>query len=44
VKAFVVDNYKKKGALCLVNMPEPKLLDSDVLIRISAPFSCLSSA
>jgi NADPH:quinone reductase-like Zn-dependent oxidoreductase len=36
VKAFVVDKYKKKGALCLVNMPEPKLKDSDVLVRIHA--------
>lgn len=36
MKAFVVDKYKKKGALCLVNMPEPKLKDSDVLVRIHA--------
>src|SRR5579859_5362696 len=36
VKAFVVDKYKKKGALRLVNMPEPKLQDSDVLVRIHA--------
>jgi NADPH:quinone reductase-like Zn-dependent oxidoreductase len=36
VKAFVVDKYKKKGALRLVNMPEPKLQDNDVLIRIHA--------
>ena len=36
MKAFVVDKYKKKGALCLVNMPEPKLRDSDVLVRIQA--------
>jgi NADPH:quinone reductase-like Zn-dependent oxidoreductase len=34
VKAFVVDKYKKKGALCLVNLPEPKLQESDVLVRI----------
>lgn len=36
MKAFVVDKYKKKGALCLVSMPEPKARDSDVLIRIQA--------
>ena len=36
MKAFVFDKYKKKGALCLVNMPEPKLRDSDVLVRIQA--------
>jgi NADPH:quinone reductase-like Zn-dependent oxidoreductase len=36
VKAFVVDKYKKKGALVLVNMPEPDLQDNDVLIRICA--------
>jgi NADPH:quinone reductase-like Zn-dependent oxidoreductase len=36
VKAFVVDKYKKKGALVLVSLPEPKLQDNDVLIRIHA--------
>lgn len=36
MKAFVVDKYKKKGALVLVNMPEPDLQDNDVLIRICA--------
>src|SRR5579859_6975348 len=36
VKAFVVEKYKKKGTLLLVNMPEPKLQDNDVLIRIHA--------
>src|SRR5580658_9787981 len=36
VKAFVVEKYKKKGALVLVNMPEPELQDNDVLIRIHA--------
>jgi len=36
LKAFVVDKYKKKGALSLVNVPEPKLQDNDVLIRIHA--------
>jgi NADPH:quinone reductase-like Zn-dependent oxidoreductase len=34
VKAFVVDKYKKKGALRLANVPEPQLRDSDVLVRI----------
>ena len=36
MKAFVVDQYKKKGALRLANMPEPQLQDNDVLIRIHA--------
>ena len=36
VKAFVVDKYKKKGALLQVNLPEPKLQENDVLIRIQA--------
>jgi NADPH:quinone reductase-like Zn-dependent oxidoreductase len=36
VKAFVVDKYKKKGALRLANVPEPQLRDSDVLVRIQA--------
>ncbi len=36
MKAFVVDKYKKKGALLLVNRPEPQLRDNDVLIRIHA--------
>ncbi len=36
MKAFVVDEYKKKGALLLVNRPEPQLHDEDVLIRIHA--------
>jgi len=36
VKAFVVDKYKKKGALRLANLPEPELQDSDVLVRIQA--------
>ena len=34
MKAFVVDKYKKKGALRLANVPEPQLRDSDVLVRI----------
>ena len=36
MKAFVVDKYKKGGALRLANMPEPVLQDNDVLIRIHA--------
>jgi len=36
MKAFVVDNYKKKGALRLANVPEPETQDNDVLVRINA--------
>jgi NADPH:quinone reductase-like Zn-dependent oxidoreductase len=36
LKAFGVDQYKKKGALRLVNVPEPELQDNDVLVRIQA--------
>lgn len=36
MKAFVVDKYQKKGALRLVDRPEPQLQDDDVLIRIHA--------
>jgi len=36
LKAFVVDKYKKKGALRLANVPEPELQDNDVLVRIQA--------
>ena len=36
MKAFVVDKYKKKGALRLANVPEPELRDDDVLVRIHA--------
>ncbi|MBB2700308.1 NADP-dependent oxidoreductase [Rhizobium phaseoli] len=36
MKAFVVDKYKKKGALRLASLPEPKLQDNDVLVRIHA--------
>ncbi|MGO7427177.1 NADP-dependent oxidoreductase, partial [Rhizobium ruizarguesonis] len=35
-KAFVVDKYKKKGALRLANLPEPELQDNDLLVRIQA--------
>lgn len=30
MKAFVVDKYKKKGALRLANLPEPELQDNDL--------------
>ncbi|QPC95049.1 NADP-dependent oxidoreductase [Mesorhizobium sp. INR15] len=36
MKAFVVDKYQKKGALRLAEMPEPDLLDNDVLVEIHA--------
>lgn len=36
VKAFVVDKYKKKGALRLADMPDPQIGANDVLIRIHA--------
>ncbi|MBB2675760.1 UNVERIFIED_ORG: alcohol dehydrogenase [Rhizobium esperanzae] len=36
MKAFVVDKYKKKGALRLADLPEPELQDNDILVRIQA--------
>jgi len=36
LKAFVVDQYKKKGPLRLANVAEPALRDNDVLVRIQA--------
>ena len=36
MKAFVVDKYKKKGALRLANVPEPEVQENDVLVRIHA--------
>ena len=36
MKAFVVDKYKKKGALRLANVPDPELRDDDVLVRVHA--------
>jgi NADPH:quinone reductase-like Zn-dependent oxidoreductase len=36
VKAFVVDQYKKKGALRLAEMPDPEIGANDVLVRIHA--------
>lgn len=34
MKAFVVDKYKKKGALRLGDMPDPEIGADDVLVRI----------
>jgi NADPH:quinone reductase-like Zn-dependent oxidoreductase len=36
MKAFVVDKYRKKGALRLADVPEPELRDNDVLVQIDA--------
>ncbi|MFB9981397.1 NADP-dependent oxidoreductase [Mesorhizobium kowhaii] len=36
MKAFVVDKYQKKGILRLAEMPQPNLLDNDVLVEIHA--------
>src|SRR6266568_1385144 len=36
MKAFIVDRYKKKGALRFGEMPEPELRDNDVLVEIHA--------
>jgi hypothetical protein len=36
VKAFILDRYKKKGALPFGGMPEPALQDDDVLVEIHA--------
>lgn len=36
MRAFIVDRYKKKGALRLGDVPEPELRDDDVLIQIHA--------
>ncbi|WID97304.1 NADP-dependent oxidoreductase [Bosea vestrisii] len=36
MKAFIVDRYKKNGALRLGEMPEPVLRDDDVLVEIHA--------
>ncbi|MDK1488619.1 NADP-dependent oxidoreductase [Sinorhizobium sp. 7-81] len=36
MKAFVVDKYKKRGALRLANVSEPELRDNDVLVRVHA--------
>ena len=34
MKAFILDRYKKKGALRFGDMPEPALQDDDVLVEI----------
>ncbi|MBR1172732.1 NADP-dependent oxidoreductase [Bradyrhizobium sp. KB893862 SZCCT0404] len=36
MRAFVVDKYKKKGALRLANLPEPEMQDNDVLVQVRA--------
>ena len=36
MKAFILDRYKKKGALRFGDMPEPRLRDGDVLVEIHA--------
>jgi NADPH:quinone reductase-like Zn-dependent oxidoreductase len=36
VKAFILDRYRKKGALRLGEMPEPGVRDQDVLVAIHA--------
>jgi NADPH:quinone reductase-like Zn-dependent oxidoreductase len=36
MRAFVVEKYKKKGALRLANVPEPELQDNDVLVCVHA--------
>lgn len=36
MKAFIVDLYKKKGALRLGDVPEPELREDDVLVQIHA--------
>ena len=36
MKAFVVDKYKKNGALRLTKVPEPEVRDDDVMVRVHA--------
>jgi NADPH:quinone reductase-like Zn-dependent oxidoreductase len=36
MRAFIVDGYRKTGALRLGEMPEPTLRDDDVLVEIHA--------
>jgi NADPH:quinone reductase-like Zn-dependent oxidoreductase len=36
MKAFIVDQYKKKGALRLGEMPEPEVREDDVLVQVHA--------
>jgi len=39
-KAFIVDRYKKKGALRFGDMPEPALRDDEVLVMKRPPRIC----
>jgi NADPH:quinone reductase-like Zn-dependent oxidoreductase len=36
VKAYVVEKYKKKGALRLAELPDPQVQTADVLVRVHA--------
>jgi NADPH:quinone reductase-like Zn-dependent oxidoreductase len=36
MKAFVVDEYKKRGALRLTNVPAPEVQDDDVMVQVHA--------
>jgi NADPH:quinone reductase-like Zn-dependent oxidoreductase len=36
MKAFVVEKYKKNGALRLTKVPEPEVRDEDVMVRVHA--------
>src|ERR1041384_3526327 len=36
MKAFVVDKYKKNGALRLAKVQEPEVRDDDVMVRVHA--------
>ena len=36
MKAFVVDKYKKQGALRLADVPAPEMRDDDVMVRVHA--------
>ncbi len=36
MKAYVVDKYKKKGALRLAELPDPQVQNGDVLVRVHA--------
>ncbi|WNV08173.1 NADP-dependent oxidoreductase [Tardiphaga sp. 709] len=36
MKSFLIDRYKKGGALRLANVPEPEVQDTDVLVRVHA--------
>ena len=36
MKAYVVDKYKRKGALRLAELPPPQVENADVLVRVHA--------